>query len=80
MENDLWLAPNVDDTYEENFSDDGYVSMDSMRFQYAGSVRYLPRRGNLIARHIRFFKNVSLFYVSGLKLTWGDFSTENPRS
>lgn len=76
---DPWDADNVDATHEKPFTDDGYVLTGEMKAKYQASVHALPSEGGMRGRYKMIFKNVSIFDVSGAKLTWSDLTPEDAR-
>lgn len=71
---DPWKASNVNLGFTEPFWDDGYTLNLEMTEKYKASSEYIPRRGGIRPRFLRLFKNVSIFDVTGFKVTWSDIS------
>jgi len=72
-----WQAPNVRTDYTEPFVNDGYKLTASMIEKYRISQNSFPPRGNLRPWETMLFKNVSIFDVTGAKITWGDIAPED---
>jgi len=75
----VWDAPNVKTGYDEGFADDRYVMAEGMAAKYRFSKEAIPPRGNLRPRETMLFKNVSIFDITGTKITWGDIAPEDVR-
>lgn len=72
---DAWQAANVNLGFTEPFFDDGYTLTPEMIGKYKASNETIPHRGALIReRSFRLFKNVSIFDVTGYKVTWADIA------
>lgn len=74
---DPWTAVNVDSHFEVPFLGDGYTYNEQMRAQYEASAPLLPPPGLYLKHQEILFKNVSIFDLTGRKLTWGDIRPED---
>lgn len=71
---DPWQARNVRLDFFDSFVDDGYVLTEEIKEKYRASKEAIPFNGGIWPHFLRLFKNVSIFDVTGLKLTWSDIS------
>lgn len=74
MMNDLWKGKNVNLDFTEPFLDDGYILTPDMIEQYKSSSNIIPPWGRILPSSSRLLKNVSLFDVTGYRVTWADIS------
>lgn len=71
---DPWKAKNVKLGFTEPFLNDGYTLTTEMVEKYKSSPRSRPPWGRILPSHSRLFKNVTIFDVTGFRVTWADIS------
>jgi len=71
---DPWKAKNVKLGFTEPFLNDGYTLTPEMMEKYKSSPRAMPPWGRILPSHSRLFKNVTIFDVTGFRVTWADIS------
>lgn len=71
---DPWKAKNVKLGFTEPFLNDGYTLTPEMIEKYKSSPRAIPPWGRILPSYSRLFKNVTIFDVTGFRVTWADIS------
>ncbi len=74
LDHDPWKAKNVKISFTEPFLNDGYTLNPEIIEQYKSSLSAIPPWGRILPSHSRLFKNVTIFDVTGFRVTWADIS------
>lgn len=74
---DPWKAKNVKLGFTEPFLNDGYTLTAEMVEKYKSSPRSIPPWGRILPSYSRLLKNVTIFDVTGFRVTWADISPDD---
>jgi len=72
-----WYQPNIRTDLAQDLVHDGYTLTEEMIKKYRESQGAIPILGAIRPPAVRILKNVSIFDLSGRKITWGDLAAED---